>query len=60
MVPSNGVISFTSGTLLGSVATYTCDLGYDLIGGDVQRTCDSNRQWSGTEPTGCQRKCHVH
>ena len=57
MVPSNGMISYSAGTLLGSMATYTCDLGYDLIGGDAARTCDPSGSWSGAEPTGCQREC---
>ena len=57
MFPPNGVISYTSGTLLGSMATYTCDPGYDLIGGDALRTCSSDGDWNGMEPTGCQRKC---
>lgn len=50
------MISYTSGTLLGSIATYACDLGYDLVGGDALRTCGSDGDWSGIEPTGCQRK----
>lgn len=55
-IPSDGMISYTSGTLLGSIATYSCNLGYVLIGDDAVRTCDSNGQWSGNQPTGCQRK----
>lgn len=55
-VPSNGAISYTSGTFLGSTATYSCDLGYDLSGGDAVRICESDGEWSGNEPSGCQGK----
>ena len=39
----------TNGTIFQSVATYTCDNGYNLVG--IQnRTCESNAVWSGDEP----------
>ena len=38
------------------MATYMCDPGYDLVGGDAVRTCGSDGNWSGMEPTNCQRK----
>ena len=39
----------TSGTVFQSVANYTCDNGYNLVG--IQsRTCESNAMWSGAEP----------
>lgn len=38
------------------MATYMCDAGYDLVGGDALRTCDSDGNWSGIEPSNCQRK----
>ena len=39
-----------SGTTVGSRATYRCNSGYTLVGNKV-RTCQSNRQWSGREPS---------
>ena len=51
--PSDGQVNFTA-TTEGSVANYTCDTGYDLVG-DTTRTCQSDGQWSGSEPT-CQSK----
>ena len=43
--------SVTSVTTVGSVATYTCDSGYVLLGGSQQRTCQDNGTWDGTEPS---------
>ena len=47
--PNNGQVSL-NGTTLGSIATYTCDTGFDLIG-DMERICQANGNWSGNEPT---------
>ncbi|XP_042878589.1 sushi, von Willebrand factor type A, EGF and pentraxin domain-containing protein 1-like isoform X2 [Penaeus japonicus] len=33
----------------GSTITYTCDEGYELVGENI-RTCQENKEWSGTEP----------
>ena len=41
--------SVTSDTTVGSVATYTCDSGYVLVGGSQQRTCQDNGTWDGNE-----------
>ena len=49
--PNNGQVSL-NGTAVGSIATYTCDAGYNLIG-NVQRMCQGNGSWSGDEPV-CQ------
>ena len=39
----------TNGTMFQSVANYTCDNGYNLVG--VQRRmCENNAVWSGVEP----------
>ena len=39
----------TNGTVFQSVANYTCDNGYNLVG--IQsRTCESSAIWSGHEP----------
>ena len=62
---SNGRVSLTS-TAPGSVATYSCDNGYMLIG-DPTRQCQVDGSWSRVEPV-CKRKflhlnyfsiCHV-
>ena len=59
--PNNGEISVTSGANslrygLGSVATYSCDPGYGLVG-QTTRTCEdinggtvTTGTWSGTAP----------
>ncbi len=50
---NNGQVS-TSGTTFMMTATYTCDDGYTLNGGNI-RTCQANEMWSGSDPT-CDRK----
>ena len=45
--PANGYVT-VEGTTEGSVANYSCEQGYRLLGMD-QRTCLQNAQWSGTE-----------
>lgn len=52
--PANGSVSFP-GTTLGSQATYSCDVDFELTGNET-RECLSNCEWSGTEPV-CERKC---
>ena len=47
--PRNGSVMFDD-TLEGSVATYTCDFGFGLVG-DSERTCQFDQTWTGTEPT---------
>ncbi|XP_060560030.1 CUB and sushi domain-containing protein 3-like isoform X2 [Ruditapes philippinarum] len=37
-------------TTEGSTVTYTCSSGYILIGGDLQRDCGNDGQWSGSLP----------
>jgi len=51
--PANGQVSHTAGTAFGQTATYSCDLGYNLVG-DSTRTCQANGMWSGNEPI-CKR-----
>ncbi|XP_064386387.1 sushi, von Willebrand factor type A, EGF and pentraxin domain-containing protein 1-like [Halichondria panicea] len=52
----NGSITYTDGLAdtspVNTLATYTCDNGYTLIGGSV-RVCQNDRTWSGSPPT-CQ------
>ena len=46
--PDNGGVTF-SGTAFQSQATYTCTTGYELTGMST-RTCQSDAQWSGSQP----------
>ena len=39
--------------LSGTVATYTCNDGFELFG-DVTKTCQNDGTWTGSEPTSCQ------
>ena len=38
-----------SGTKVGSIAKYSCDKGFKLVG-DSKRQCQYNGEWSGDEP----------
>ena len=51
--PDNGVVSL-DGTRLNFMATYKCNIGYDLVG-DSERRCTELGQWSGNQPI-CQSK----
>ena len=51
--PANGGISFSAGTIFGSVAIFTCNTGYDIIGME-SRFCLVDELWNGTTPS-CQR-----
>ncbi len=48
--PDNGIVDLT-GINVGSRATYSCDKGFDLTGGQFIRTCQPNGQWSGDAPS---------
>ena len=48
--PTNGRVTFSSGVFVGSRATYTCDIGYFIIGEDM-RTCQTDGMWSGIAPS---------
>ena len=65
--PTNGQISyFTDMTIpfdFGTVATYSCEDGYGLSGGDMASTCGGDYTsitgvWSGTPPT-CESKLNL-
>ena len=47
--PENGQVSLSSGTTLGSTATYSCDIGHDLIGATL-RECGTDGQWTNSTP----------
>ena len=43
----NGSVTALNGTLVGSSATYSCDLGYSLVGVNTT-VCGANGEWSGS------------
>ena len=52
--PPNGVVDYMTATE-GSMATYTCDPDYPLVGSDT-RVCQSNGTWTLEEPRcGCSQ-----
>jgi hypothetical protein len=50
--PADGAVRYND-RVVDSVAQYTCDEGFSLVGDD-SRTCQFDSTWSGEEPT-CQR-----
>ena len=46
--PENGKVVI-SGTTPGSITTYSCNPGFDLVGVS-KRTCQNNGEWSDDEP----------
>ena len=48
-VPMNGM-SDSSITTYGSTITFSCNIGYKLIGND-SITCQANKEWNGSVPT---------
>ncbi len=54
----NGMVTF-NGTIIGGVATYTCNLGFELIG-NATTTCtlvDTDRAEFQPAPPSCSREC---
>ena len=51
--PANGEVEL-SGTVFGSLANYSCDPSFRLIGSEI-RICLENREWSPDAPI-CERK----
>lgn len=45
----NGDVIVTS-TYYGGTATYSCNVHYNMTGGDSLRTCQNNFAWSGSQP----------
>ena len=46
--PENGTVDVTGPQPIGTMATYTCDIG--LVSGDLERFCLADGTWSGTQP----------
>ncbi len=55
--PPNGVVMMTNRSV-GSVAEYSCDVGFQLIGME-QRTCLQNGTWTDIDPT-CVGKGYIY
>ena len=49
--PANGAVDITTGTTYGEQATYSCNVGYNLVG-NAQTLCMADGNWE-TTPT-CQ------
>ena len=52
--PDNGRVIFLDGTVFGSVVTYECNAGFNLVGIAI-RSCEADGNWSGIDPT-CESK----
>lgn len=48
-LPENGQV-ILSGMNVGSIATYSCNSGFEVTGKYPTRTCQSDGRWSGTAP----------
>lgn len=55
--PQNGAVTVTSSTF-GSVAIYSCDAGFQLVGA-TQRTCQADGFWSSSEPLCRSKPCRT-
>ena len=53
--PENGNVRQPNPALVGSVAVYTCNRGFNLVGSRT-RVCQSDLGYSSTAPT-CERMC---
>ena len=49
----NRQVRQAAGTTFGQTATYSCNIGYNVVGYST-RTCQATEVWSGSEPM-CQR-----
>ena len=52
--PSGGTVDSSAGTTYGSVATFTCDLGYTMTG-TATSTCQADESWDNLDPG-----CHIN
>ncbi|XP_071821492.1 uncharacterized protein [Apostichopus japonicus] len=56
--PANGHVTYDSETrIVGTIATYQCNVGYTNVAGDQERTCEQNGLWSGL-PVSCSQEVH--
>ena len=66
-VTNNGEVTYTSPRSVsanlpdgkrytGTIATYNCLSGYQLVGGSSLRACGDNGEWNGTAPS-CGKYC---
>ena len=55
----NGTLSCT-GLTPGSTATYSCDMGYELSGGNGSLVCEDDGTWDGPAPTCVEGELNVH
>ncbi|XP_052809444.1 sushi, von Willebrand factor type A, EGF and pentraxin domain-containing protein 1-like [Mya arenaria] len=56
LAPEDGTVNADTGTTaVGGSATYTCNMGFKLVG-DSTRNCVSGTGWDGAEPT-CVTDC---
>ena len=46
--PPFGVYECSDSNLMGSVCTFRCEIGYQVIG-ETERTCQNNSHWSPGE-----------
>lgn len=56
---SNGAVAYSS-TKLASMASYSCDSGYSLVGNSSTTTCSEKGVWEGPLPTCVGKQTHVH
>ena len=45
--------------LVGTIATYSCSPGYQLVGGSSLRACGPGGDWNGTVPSCEGKHCTV-
>ena len=48
--PANGQVNHTAGTTFRQTATYSCNIGYNLVGNST-RVCQDTANWSQSAPT---------
>lgn len=56
--PNNGDVR-VSGVEVGGIATYSCDVGFRLVGNST-RVCQDSVTWSGEAPVCSASKCDFY
>ena len=51
----NGRLDLSDEFFVGSMATYSCDEGYEIVG-ILTQTCQTSRQWTSSQPY-CRSMC---